>query len=218
VTGRDPVERWRRTERLCYALRYDFEPAEDAVSDLQFDFVAYLGDPDEGAEALLSQDAVTRADEIKGQLEWPDVYGRITVTKDGRELLTHRPDPLFSLVVSLVKALPYIIEGEPENAVLAEAEQGFSMVPTGRDVAVSFFVGDVYEPDEFLLEPETIPLDSFGEQILGMGRRLRDLMRACDPELFERDDYSKSLLEFLEDGEERFREYQLRVERGLRVE
>ncbi|MGF1509584.1 MAG: hypothetical protein ACFB9M_08805 [Myxococcota bacterium] len=188
------------------------------MSDLQFDFVVYLGDPDDGADAVSSRDALQNAASYRSRLAWPDVYGRVVVRENGADLLNHRPDPLFSLVVGLVKALPYVIDGEPENAILTEAEQGFSIAPAGKDVLVSFFSGDPYEPEEFLLEPQTVPLGSFGSQILDMGKRLRDLMKACDPQVFERDDYSKSLLQFLEDGEERFKKYQLRLERGLRVE
>jgi hypothetical protein len=43
-------------------------------------------------------------------------------------------------------------------------------------------------------------------------------MKATDPEVFERDDYSKSLLEFLDEGRDRLKKLQLEMERGLRVQ
>lgn len=187
------------------------------MANLQFDFVVYLGDPDQGAEAVSSRDALARVAEIKEKLEWPDVYGTIRIQDEGRDLLQHRPDPIVPLVTGLVRCVPYVIEGEPETALLSESEHGFAFEPSDKDVTFSFFAGDAYEPDEFLVEPTLVPLTHFGRQILDLGLRLRDLMKACDAEIFDRDDYSNGLIEFLDEGEERFKTFQLQLERGLRV-
>ncbi|MEM1025697.1 MAG: hypothetical protein AAGD10_05185 [Myxococcota bacterium] len=186
-------------------------------AELEVDFVVYLGDPDDGAEAIESRAAIA-LENIGQRLDWPDVYGAITVREKGEPVLSLRPDPLFSLVTNTVKALPYVIEGEAETVLLAESEHGLLLEPAGNDAMVSFFVGDPYEPESFLLEPKSVPLGELGTQVLGMGERLRDLMRASDPQIFDRDDYSGSLLNFLEEGRDRLKTFELKVERGLRVE
>lgn len=187
------------------------------MTNLQFDFKVYLGDPDEGAEAVPSREALKRVDEIQEKLPWPDVYGTILIQSEGESLLSHRPDPIVQLVTGLVRCVPYLIDGESETALLSESEHGFAFEPSDKDVTFSFFAGDAYEPDEFLVEPTPVPLTQFGREILDLGARLRDLMKACDPEIFDRDEYSNGLLEFLDEGEERFKTYQLQLERGLRV-
>lgn len=187
------------------------------MPSLQFDFVVFLGDPDEGAEAVASREALERVAEIKESLQWPDVYGCVRIRSDGEELLNHRPDPIVPLVTGLVRCVPFLLEGEPETALLSESEHGFAFEPSDRDVTVSFFAGDAYEPDEFLVEPTLVPLTQFGREILDLGTRLRDLMKSCDPDVFEGDDYSKGLLEFLEEGETKYKTYQLQIERGLRA-
>jgi len=189
----------------------------EGMKALEVDFVVYLGDPDEGADHVDSRSAL-KLDDVGSRLPWPDVYGAITVLEEGAPILSLRADPLFSLVTNTVKALPYVIDGEPETILLAESEHGLALEPAGNDAMVSFFAGDPYEPEGFLLEPTAIPLGELGTQILGMGERLRDLMLACDPQIFDRDDYSGSLLNFLEEGQERLKTFELRVERGLRVE
>lgn len=184
------------------------------MSDLRLDFVVFAGDPDEGAQAVGSEPALDEA----ASFEWPGAYGRVIVQRDGQVILQHKPDPIFSLVTNLVRALSYVIEGEAENVLLAESEQGFAIEPAGNDVLLSFFAGDPYDPDELTLEPQTFSLDAFGEQVLSMGERLVELMRKSDADIFERDEYSGGLVQFLEEGREAFKTYQLRVERGLRVE
>lgn len=186
------------------------------MSNLQFDFVVYEGDPDDGAAAVESRVALEN-EQTRAKLRWPDVYGAVVLRRGSEDLLKPRPDPIFSLVTNLVKAVSYVIDGEPENVLLSESEHGFAIEPNGNDVNVSFFSGDAFEPDEFLLEPTSIPLQECAESVLSMGERLRDLMKACDPQVFERDDYSKSLLEFLEEGRDRLKKLQLELERGLRV-
>jgi len=187
------------------------------MTNLQFDFQVYIGDPDDGAEAVSSRAALERVDQLKDALEWPDVYGTIRIQRAGEDLLNHRPDPIVQLVTGLVRCVPYLIDGESETALLSESEHGFAFEPSDKDVTLSFFSGDAYEPDEFLVEPTPVPLSHFARAILDLGARLRDLMRACDPDIFDRDEYSNGLVEFLDEGEERFKTYQLQIERGLRV-
>ncbi|MEQ8982489.1 MAG: hypothetical protein RL846_31370, partial [Deltaproteobacteria bacterium] len=90
--------------------------------------------------------------------------------------------------------------------------------PSGDDVHVSYFAGDAYEPDGFIQDPTQMSIADFGEQILSMGERLEAIMKKIDPDIFERDDYTKSLQEFLEVGREAHKTFQLEVERGLRVQ
>lgn len=182
------------------------------------DFVLYLGDPDDGADALRSSAALDVVTDHADALRFPDVYGAIVFFDgQGKELCSRKPDPIFALVTNIVKTVPYIIEGEAETTLLSESENGLIFEPSGDDVHVSYFAGDAYEPDEFLLEPTQMSIADFGEQVLSMGERLADIMRKLDPDIFDRDDYSKSLLEFLEVGREAHKTFQLEVERGLRV-
>jgi hypothetical protein len=187
------------------------------MSNLQFDFVVYTGDPDAGAESRSSREALAEPSVLPAE-PWSEVYGAVVAHEGEKRRLDARPDPIFSLVTNLVKAVGYVIDGETETVLLSESEHGFAIEPNGNDVIVSFFAGDAFEPEEFLLEPETLPMQAFAEQLLSMGERLRDLMKATDPEVFERDDYSKSLLEFLDEGRDRLKKLQLEMERGLRVQ
>ena len=186
------------------------------MSGLDLDFIIYGGDPDAGAEALPSAKAIGEAAWLRSVVRFPDVYGAVVLSRNGKELVPRRPDPIFGLITSFVRAIPFVIDGEAEAVVLSESEHSFLLERSGDDVLVSFVAGDAYEPDEQLLQPTSVPLRRIGEQILAMGERLRDLLRALDPDVFERDDYSKSLLEFLEMGRERFRQFQLERDRGIR--
>lgn len=189
------------------------------MSKLVLDFVLYLGDPDEGAEAVRSAKAVEVAQDHKEALTFPEVYGAIVfVDEKGEELCPRRPDPIFQLVTNMVKAVPYIIEGEAETTLLSESEHGLIFEPSGDDVHVSYFAGDAYEPDEYLVNPTSMTMSDFGEQILSMGERLKAIIEKVDPDVFDRDDYSKSLIEFLEVGREAHKTFQLEVERGLRIQ
>ena len=186
------------------------------MKHLELDFVIYLGDPDEGAECVESRAALEGVDAYADRLSFPDVYGALIIKRGGQEVVERKPDPIFSLITNLVRAVPYVIEGESERCVLAESEHGLSIEPSGDDVFVAFFAGDPYEPDDYLLEQTLMPLADFAEQTLSMGERLRDLIKKVSPASFE-DDYMKSLLEFLEVGRDAFKTFKLEVERGLRV-
>ncbi len=185
------------------------------MKGLLFDFVVYDGDPDEGAQTLASQDMLDSAQE--GRLAFPDVYGAITLFEDGKALIEPRPDPAIPLVTNFVKSVRYVIDNEPETVLLSESEHGFLLEPSGDEVLVSFFAGDPYEPEESFLDQKAFKLEAFGEQVLAAGERLRDLVKVCDPNFFDRDEYVKSLLDFLEEGKKEFKTFKLKGERGLRV-
>ena len=186
------------------------------MKDLELDFVIYLGDPDDGAESVESRTAVNGAEAYAVQLRFPEVYGALIFKREGEEIVERKADPIFSLITNLVRAVPYVIDGESERSLLSESEHGLSIEPSGDDVFISFFAGDPYEPDDFLLEQTPMPLARFAEQTLSMGERLRDLIKKVSPSSFD-DDYMKSLLEFLEVGRDAFKTFRLEVERGLRV-
>lgn len=187
------------------------------MSGLELDFILYLGDPDEGAEALTSAKVLQEAERHRDKLRFPDVYGAITFSKKGKEVVPRKPDSIFSLITNLVRTVPYVIDGETESLVLSESEHGMLLEPSADDVLVSFFAGDAYEPDEYLLQSEAIRLADFGEQVLSMGERLKGIIEKVDPGVFEGDDYTKSLIEFLEMGRNALKTFLLEKERGLRV-
>ncbi|MCB9645535.1 MAG: hypothetical protein H6730_02900 [Deltaproteobacteria bacterium] len=187
------------------------------MSGLKVDFVVYLGDPDDGAEALTSKDLLAVAAQHRDQLRFPDVYGAVIISEGDKELVDRKPDPIFPLVANLVRAVASVIDGESELQQLAESEHGFALEPNGDDVMIGMFAGDPYEPDEWLLAPQGLTMEAFGDQVLEMGRRLKGIIDAVDPEAMERDDYLKGLTEFLEVSGDALKTYKLEKQRGLRV-
>ncbi|MBX2813695.1 MAG: hypothetical protein KTR25_17900 [Myxococcales bacterium] len=182
---------------------------------LEIDFVVYLGDPEDGASAVSSQKLLD--DGLNGtSLEWPVAYGAVTVTKGDKELIERFPDPIFKLVSHMVRAVHSLIDGDSETIGFIESEHGFLFEPSGEDVMVSFYVGDAYDPDEYLLTEALVPLEGYAHQVLKMGERLRDLVKMSDPDLFDRDEYSQSLLEFLKMSNKSFTSFRREKERGLR--
>jgi hypothetical protein len=188
-----------------------------AMSNLKLDFVVYLGDPEENAKAVPSSQAVQKADEYKQQLNFNEgVYCAIVVEKNKKELGERMPDPGIQLLTTFLRAIPFLIDGEPENALLSESEYGFSFEPSGDDILLSCFKGDAYEPDEYLIEREPIPLEAFAEQTIAMGERLVSLIKKLEPDHLTNDDYAKTMLEFLDMAKSRFRTFRLERERGIR--
>jgi hypothetical protein len=187
-------------------------------SDVRLDFVLYLGDPDEGAAEIASQEVLKSADQHKAVLKFEDdVYGAICVVRGGKELLERRPDPIVRLFTTLVRALPYLIEGEHESALLSESAAGFLLEPANDNVTMSVFSGsDAYDPEEFLLEGITMPLDDFGSQLLACCERLLEIMKKVDPRVLQNEGYGKDLAEVTKVGKDAFRDYRLDTERGLR--
>ena len=182
---------------------------------LEIDFVAYQGDPEEGAVAVRSGDLLKK-DANRDGIEWPGGYGAVIVARDGKELMAREPDPIFKLVSHMVRAVNSLLEGESETVEFTESEHGFLFEPSGDDVMVSFFSGNAFEPEEYILTEEQLSLESFAEQVLAMGKRLRDLVKVTDPDLFDRDEYSHSLIDFLEMSGNAFKTYRLEKDRGLR--
>ena len=184
------------------------------MTGLHLDFVVYP-DPDDATSGVVS--GAILKDPAPPKLTFPDVYGAITVSRSGKEIADQKPDPVLPLVTNFVRAVPYLIDGETETVLLSESANGFSFEPSGDDIFFSFFSGDAYEPDEYYVEQTAIPIAEFGEQVLAMGERLRDIIKVADPEFFERDEYSKTLVEFIDLGRKAFKTFKLEVERGLRI-
>lgn len=186
------------------------------MSGLQLDFVVYLGDPDEGAEALKSADLLANAEAHKSEVSFPDAYGALTVRRGDEDLLTPLPDPIFGLITNVVRAVPYVLDGESETLQWSETEHGASFEPSGDDVLVSFFMGDQYEPDEYLLQEAEMTLAEFGTQVVAMGERLEGIIKKIDPTGLEEDDYLKGISEFLEVARDAAKNYRLQKQHGLR--
>jgi hypothetical protein len=189
---------------------------EGTMSNLKLDFVVYLGDPDEGASSVSSHKAIEKAEEYKAQLKFHEgVYGAVTVEKNGKVLGEKKHDPVLQLVTSFIRSVPYIIDGEPETALLSESEYGFLFEPSGDDLILSCFAGDAYEPDEYLIEHEQMPLESFADQVVAMGERLVSLIKKVDATALK-DDYAKTLTEFLDTAKSALKTFKLERERGVR--
>ena len=187
------------------------------MSGPELDFVVYLGEPDEGAEAVASKALLTGIEKHKAKLKFPAAYGAIIFSEKGKERLERKADPILPLITKFVRTIPYLIDGESETILLSESENGFLLEPSGDDVNVSCFVGDAYEPEEFLLDPVSMELQVLGEQILSMAERMRDILKKVSPESFDNDGEGKSLEEFIDMSRSSFKTFKLAVERGLRV-
>lgn len=187
------------------------------MSNLKLDLVVYLGDPEGGAAAIPSAKVLEKIDEHKGKLSFSEgVYGAITFEKNGKQLADKKPDPAMSLVTGFVRTIPFVIDGEPEQALLSESELGFLFEPAGADMFVSYFVGDAYEPEEYLVERESIAVEAFADQVCGMGDRLVSIIKKVDPDLLKTDDYAKTMVELLDTAKSRLKSLKLERERGVR--
>ena len=111
-------------------------------TNVGIDLVLYLGDPDDGVDSVPCKKACDEFDNYRDKLPLDDVlYGAMVVTKDGKELGSRRPDPVIKLMTTLVRILPYLIEGEPETALLSETEHGYLIEPNNDQVMISMFAG-----------------------------------------------------------------------------
>ena len=182
------------------------------MTALEVDFVLYLGDPDEGAQAVDSRTLVKDLPALKDSIDADSPYGGLVVRRDGKQVLDPRPDPIVPLVTHLLKAVPYVLDGEQESVLLSESEHGITLAGGPDDVAISFFAGDEFEPDELLLPATPMPLGDFGEQFVGMGERLKTAVQGAAPDLLS----DGSFDEFLELASDAVKKYKLEVDRGLR--
>jgi hypothetical protein len=181
------------------------------------DFVVYLGDPDQGAKAIEGARAVADFDQHRELLKFDkSVYGAVVLAKDGKELGERKADPILGLATKFVRALPYIIDGEPETALLSESDHGYLFERTNDDVLLSFFRGnDAFAPDEYLIEQLSIPLEIFGSSVLAMGDKVIELLKKWDPKQYDADDYGKSLLEFLDVSKGAYKSWRVEREKSV---
>jgi hypothetical protein len=187
------------------------------MTSLELDYVVFLGDPEDGAAALPSAKLNTEFSKHSASLKIDSLYGAMTFTRGGKELAPRKADPILPLITNVVRAVRYVIDGEPETALFTESECGLLFEPSGDDVYISFFLGDPGEPEKVLMAQTAIKVGKFGEQVVAMGDRLAELLKKIDPDFLENDDHGKSLRDFLKEGKESFRTFQLEVERGIRV-
>lgn len=188
------------------------------MSNVKLDLVIYLGDPEEGVPTIPIAQAVAKADEVKGKLSFAEgVYGAIELKKNNKLLGELKADPAIGLVAQFIKAIPFLIDGEPEQASLSESDFRFALEPQGDDVLLSFFEGDFAEEEEdFLIAPELVPLDLLANQMILAADGLLALIKKTDPDLLKNDDYIVSLIDLLDTAKKAFRDHKLRNERGVR--
>lgn len=187
-------------------------------SRVSFDFVVYAGE--QGETAVRSRELVKDFANYRDQIglgTGEDAYGAILVEQEGKLLAEPQVDPIRRLVTNIVRTVSYVIDGEPETVLLSESLHGFLFEVSNEDVLVSFFKGaDAFDPEEFLLERMPMDVGDFAEQIIALGERLLDLLKAADPDGYKEDEFGASLIEFLDVGKESFRSFRLERERGLR--
>lgn len=182
------------------------------------DFVIYAGDPEDGAEAIPSEQVVAQYASYEGKLGLDDVpYGALTLKKDGRDLIDLVPDPILKLITKLVRTVSYVIDGEPETVVFSESEHGIFFERVNDDVRVAVFRGeDAFEPEEYLLEHLVMPLEDYAAQVVEMGERILDLTKRAAPEKFDSDEMGKGLIEFLDVAKGELRAFRLEKDRTRR--
>lgn len=181
--------------------------------EYRLDLVLYPGEP-EAVAPVFSGTALT--DGMAAPDEFSEVQGAVVVLKGEDRVLSPLPDPALGLLTAFLKAVPYVLDGESENVLFTESEHGFLFEPSGDDVLVSAFAGDVYEPDTFLLEPVALKAEAFADDVIGMAGRLRDIVKNKRPDYFEQDEYQRSFLEFLDLAEKSLKTYRLERSHGLR--
>jgi hypothetical protein len=188
------------------------------MSNVKLDLVIYLGDPDANAPTMPISQAAAKADELKSKLSFSEgVYGAIEIKKNNKVLGELKPDPAIGLITQFIKAIPFLIDGEPEQASLSESDFRFALEPQGDDVLISFFEGDfAEEPEDFLIEPELFPLEGLANQVIVAAEGLLSLIKSLEPELLQNDDYILSLIDVLDAAKKSFRDHKLRNERGVR--
>ena len=181
-------------------------------------FNLYLGDPDDGVANLPSEDVLGSFESHQENLPFSDgLYGHLTLERDGKELLEPIPDPIARMLTSLVRVVPYVLEGEPETALMQESEHGFLLEPNGENILFSVFAGsDAYEPDEYILEAETLPLLEFGDQLVAMCERLVELFKKNSDTDARDSDSIEDLEGVLEVAREAVKSVKLKNEHGIR--
>jgi len=181
------------------------------------DFSLYLGDPDDDAEQVASAIVLSEFDSYKDRLPFDDgIYGCLTLEVAGVAVLEPIPDPIAKILISLVRVLPYVLEGEPETALMQESEHGFLLEPNGENVLFSVFSGsDAYEPDDYLVEAKSLPLLDFGEQLIKMGQRLVDIFKKYDGEARD-SEALEDLEQVLDVARDSVKSARLKDEHGIR--
>jgi hypothetical protein len=182
-------------------------------------FNLYLGDPDDGVEHISSQNALENFTAHQENLPFGDgLYGHLTLERDGESILEAIPDPIARLLISLTRVLPYLLEGEPESALMQESEHGFLLEPNGENLLFSVFSGnDPYEPEGYLLEAETLPLLGYGEQLVEMGERLVSLFKKNDDAKARDIESIEDLERILEQAQDTLKTARLKNEHGIRT-
>lgn len=189
-------------------------PAKKAFG---LDFSLYLGDPDDGVEQVASADILGNLDSYKDRLPFDEgLYGCLTLEVGSKAVLDPIPDPIAKMLISLVRVLPYVLEGEPETALMQESEHGFLLEPNGENVLFSVFSGsDAYEPEDYLVEAESLPLLEFGEQLVKLGQCLVDIFKKFDGEARDAEAL-EDLEQILDVAQDAVKSARLKDEHGIR--
>lgn len=182
------------------------------------DFNLYLGDPDDDVASISSKDALENFESHRENLPFSDgLYGNISLKRDEESLLEPIADPIVRMLTSLLRVLPYLLEGEPESTLMQENDFGFLFEPSGDSVLFSVFKGDdAYEAEEFLVEAESLPVIEFGEQLVAMGDRLVRLFKKNNSADARDSDSLEDLEQILDVGREAVKDARLKTEHGMR--
>jgi hypothetical protein len=139
--------------------------------------------------------------------------GNLVVSFGGEDNELDFSEPLVRLAGGWLRKIPWLIGGDTETLALRNSAQCFAFVPTGSAIEVSFFDGDESEIEDYVVQPNTAPIDQFVEASLGFGRQVIAMIDAFDSSLMGSDDDCLDLAKSVGEATSSWRESQLKQRR-----
>ncbi len=118
-------------------------------------------------------------------------------------------DPIVRLAGIWVQKVVWVIAGDTETVALRNSEQCFAFVPTGKSVAMSFYDGDEGEIENYIIEPVTIPLDTYVEASFTFAEHVLALVKDVNTSALAEDEDCQDLVSNLKEAKEAWHDYQI---------
>jgi len=169
----------------------------------ELDFTIRVDDHEIDSKSFTAQ-----LDKLREKLKVAGLEGAVLVKLDGRPVAADLFEPIFRFAGHWARKVPWILAGDTETLPFRNSEHCYAFVPAGESVEFSLFVGSETEVEEYVVEPATIRLDAFAEQILRLGERLLAIARAIDAGCVDSDEDCRDLATSLEEGRRAWKEHQ----------